>query len=199
MNAYRSPCCFFYSSSGRNALGSVFVEPKSSDRSHSEKKRLPCGRAIDVEKPIKNTELERRWNLQLRDFLTEQGLKYTEQRWKIAQLILSHPGHVSAQEIIDRVRNQYPEIGVATIYRNIKVLCDAEILKESLVTESGTVVYEKYAEDHHDHMVCIDCGEIFEFHDPQIESQQNKVASGMGFKAVSHKHVIYAHCERLKK
>lgn len=165
----------------------------------TEKKRLPCGRSIEVERPIKNVELDKKWNLQLRDFLTEQGLKYTEQRWKIARLILSHPGHLSAQEIIDRVRAEYPDIGVATIYRNIKVLCDAEILKESLMTEAGTAVYEKYDEDHHDHMVCLDCGEIFEFHDDQIETQQNAIAAQMGFRPVSHKHVIYARCEKLKR
>ncbi len=126
--------------------------------------------------------------------MSAHGLKFSEQRWKIAQLILSTKGHFNIQKIVLDVTKAHPEIGPATVYRNIKVLCDAHILKETLVDPTGRVIYEVFDDAHHDHIVCLDCGEIFEFHDPNIESSQEAVTSALRFEEVSHRHVIYAHC-----
>src|SRR6478752_6529721 len=99
----------------------------------SQGKRLPCGRAkIPVSTPPGPQQLET-WQNQLRDYLISQGLKYTEQRWKIAEFILSTGGHLDAQALVDQVKKRHSGIGAATVYRSIKVLCDAAILKESLV------------------------------------------------------------------
>jgi Fur family ferric uptake transcriptional regulator len=166
----------------------------------SPKTFLPCSRP--AEPPLHaavSAAQNAAWQTQLRDFLAEQGLKYTEQRWKIAELILASGGHVDAQQIVERVKEKHPEIGAATVYRNIKVLCDALILKESLTDRQGRVVYEIYEEGHHDHIVCLDCGEIFEFHDDRMEAQQDSVVQAMRFKPVRHRHVIYAHCEYKSK
>ena len=97
------------------------------------------------------------------------------------------------------VQRAYPGIGAATVYRSIKVLCDAKILRETLVDADGRVVYEVFDEDHHDHIVCLDCGAIFEFHDSLIESRQERVAGELAFAPVRHRHVIYARCEYKKK
>lgn len=155
---------------------------------------LPCGRprgpAIVPPTP---SQLEV-WQDQLKTYLVDQGLKYTEQRWKIAELILSTGGHLDSQGLVDQVRKKHAGIGSATVYRTIKVLCDASILKESLTDSQGRVVYEPFDEHHHDHIVCMDCAEIFEFHDEKIESQQSAVAEKMGFEEVRHRHVVYARC-----
>lgn len=162
-------------------------------------KTLPCGRPAPVSMRTGGERKLDRWHDQLRAYLEKAKLKYSDQRWKIAKQILTSTGHFSAQEIVKEVLKAYPGIGSATVYRNIKVLCDAQILKETLVDANGTVVYEPYDEEHHDHIVCLDCGEIFEFHDAKIESQQEKVASEMEFTEVRHRHVLFAHCNRLKK
>ncbi|MGZ3707544.1 MAG: transcriptional repressor, partial [Bdellovibrionota bacterium] len=60
-------------------------------------------------------------------------------------------------------------------------------------------MYEPVDEEHHDHIICVDCGEIFEFHDDQIESQQSQVAREMKFEEVRHRHVVYARCAYKKK
>ncbi len=135
------------------------------------------------------------WQKRLRDYLTQQGLKYSEQRWKIAELILSTGGHLDAQSLVERVKQQHPGIGAATVYRSLKVLTDAHILKESLMDSQGKVIYELFDDDHHDHIVCMDCGEIFEFHDDKIESLQNGIVKEMQFSQVKHRHVIYVHCD----
>jgi Fur family ferric uptake transcriptional regulator len=134
------------------------------------------------------------WQAQLREFLTREGLKHSDQRWKIAELILQTGGHLDAQQIVERVKEKHPEIGAATVYRNLKVLCDASILKESLMDPQGRVVYELFDDHHHDHIICLDCGEIFEFHSDRIEDLQSSIARNMDFSEVRHRHVIFAKC-----
>lgn len=161
-------------------------------------KKLPCGRPAPVTHRTGGERRLDRWHDQLRAYLEKNKLKYSDQRWKIAKQILSSTGHFSAQEIVREVLKAYPGIGAATVYRNIKVLCEAQILKETLVDAGGRVVYEPYEEGHHDHIVCLDCGEIFEFHDTKIEAQQQRVTDNLDFTEVRHRHVIFAHCN-LKK
>jgi Fur family ferric uptake transcriptional regulator len=160
------------------------------------KKLLPCGRApfTHGHARVDRAQLEA-LHKKLRDYLAAEGLKYSEQRWKIAELILSSDGHLDAQSVVDRVKAKHPDIGAATVYRNLKVLCDARILKESLTDPAtGRVIYELYEGEHHDHIVCTDCGEIFEFHSDKIEVLQSAVAREMDFVEVRHRHVIYAKC-----
>ena len=103
-------------------------------------------------------------------------------------------GHLDAQGLVEQVKKKHSGIGAATVYRSIKVLCDASILKESLTDANGRVIYELFDEGHHDHIVCLDCDEIFEFHDEKIELQQSAVVKQLDFREVRHRHVVYAHC-----
>lgn len=157
-------------------------------------KKLPCGRPVpQYERTITEAQIDK-WHSQLKVYLEKNRLKYSEQRWSMAQFILQSSGHFSAQEMVREVLKAHPGIGAATVYRNIKVLCDAQILRETLVDASGRAVYETFDEEHHDHIVCLDCGEIFEFHDSKIEAQQDKAAAQLDFRQVRHRHVIFANC-----
>jgi Fur family ferric uptake transcriptional regulator len=158
-------------------------------------KTLPCGRTKTGLLGPRTPKQFEVWQNQLKKYLTSQGLKYTEQRWKIAELILSIDEHLDAQELVDQVRKKHAGIGAATVYRSIKVLCDASILKESLTDAEGRVFYEPFDEHHHDHIVCLDCNEIFEFCDQKIETLQSAVVEKMDFSEVRHRHVVYAHCK----
>lgn len=161
-------------------------------------KRLPCGRVkVKVEATPSPQQLGL-WKQQLKTYLISQNLKYTEQRWKIVELILSRGGHIDAQDLVDQARKKRTGIGAATVYRSIKVLCEAKILKESLTDVHGKVFYELVLGDHHDHLVCVDCGEIFEFSDHKIESQQGVMLSALNFQEVGHKHVVYARCKYMQ-
>lgn len=155
---------------------------------------LPCGRPKVCEANQPSPELLEVWKNQLRGYLISQGLKYTHQRWKIAELILMTGGHLDAQALVEQVKKMHHGIGASTVYRSIKVLCDASILKESLTDANGRVVYELFEHGHHDHIVCLDCDEIFEFHDEKIELQQSAVIQELDFREVRHRHVVYAHC-----
>ncbi len=158
-------------------------------------KTLPCGRTIPAHSLWKPSEDDfSNWEARLRKYLRSQNLKYTQQRWEIAKLILSSGRHLSAPEIVNRVKKAAPGIGPATVYRSLKVLCDAEILVQSLHGKDGLTIYELPGDDHHDHIICQDCNEIFEFHDKQIEDRQTQVSESMGFAVAGHRHVIYVKC-----
>jgi Fur family ferric uptake transcriptional regulator len=139
-----------------------------------------------------------RWEEMLRTHLESKGLKHSTQRLKIMKYILLLPGHFRVQDIAREIQSVSPGIGAATIYRNIKTLCEAGILRETLVDQDGQTVYELLEDDHHDHIVCMDCRQIFEFHEEGIEEIQNAITSRMKFSESQHRHVIYAHCDYLR-
>lgn len=168
-------------------------------------KALPCGRPRPVKSEARPTVKLKEWLKEWKDkldvYLAEKKLKNSEQRWKVAEIILLNGGHIDAQTLVDRVKTQHPEIGAATVYRTINLLVDAAILKESLIDSSGRAVYELLLDDHehHDHIVCVDCGNIFEFHNDRIEALQNSIVGEMDFAPVRHRHVIYVNCKYRKK
>ena len=166
--------------------------------SPSSRKVLPCGRPLAPESPPLTEARLNEWQEQLRVYLTRENLKYTEQRWQIAKIILLTGGHLDAQQIVEKVRVAHPEIGPATVYRSIKVLCDAKLLEKSHQGMDGRILYELPDEDHHDHIICLDCGEIVEFHDDKIESLQIRISEKLGFQLAGHRHVIHGTCSYLK-
>jgi Fur family ferric uptake transcriptional regulator len=160
---------------------------------------LPCGRPkAPRHVPPSETQLQLAKN-KLSQFLRDSGLKYTEQRWQIAQTILKTGGHLDSQQIVDVVKKHHPEIGAATVYRSIKLLCDANLLERSHQSVDGKIFFELPDDDHHDHIICMDCGEIFEFKDMAIESGQERVANTNGFQLRGHRHVIHGACDFLQQ
>lgn len=159
---------------------------------------LPCGRKKPSTHP-KNSEKPADWRLILSKYLKEKKLRATVQRDRVADLIFSKRSHFDVQTLIKEVQIRHPDIGPATIYRTVNTLCDAGLLQESLQSTAGVTLYEPQEEEHHDHIVCTDCGEIFEFHDEVIEDAQTKALRKLNFQATKHKHVIYAKCSLYAK
>ena len=160
---------------------------------------LNCGRPVSNELKLgtrkRITELLDR----LKQYLIEHNQNITEQRWQIAEAILGSKQHSTAQEMVKIVQEQYPSISTATIYRNIKTLVEAKLLKESLIDSENRVVYEPYDEDHHDHIVCLDCGHIFEFHSEKVEKAQQDILTQHEFEEESHRHILYGRCAYIQK
>jgi len=121
--------------------------------------------------------------------LKKAGLKATLPRIKILE-VLENNGHLSAEDIYKELINLDQDIGLATVYRVLTQFEAAGIvIKHNF--EEGRAVYEIVPDEHHDHMVCIDSGEIFEFHDDVIEKRQAEIASKLGFEIVDHSMVLY--------
>ena len=130
------------------------------------------------------------------DEIRKAGLKVTLPRIKILEILASGGGrHMSAEDIYRRLIEQGEEIGLATVYR---VLTQFE--QSALVTrhhfEGGTSVFELNQGEHHDHIVCMDCGRVEEFMDCGIEERQLDVASKLGFEIAEHNLILYGRCRR---
>ncbi|MBS1958347.1 MAG: transcriptional repressor [Bdellovibrionales bacterium] len=159
---------------------------------------LPCGRRKPQHSPSSGGA-KSAWRTTLGDYLKKEGLRSTTQREHVAEIALGKRTHFEIQVLIRDVQAKYPEISPATVYRSVSTLCDAGLLHETLESNSGVKLYEAADDEHHDHIVCMDCGEIFEFHDEGMEKSQDLATERMGFKPERHRHVIYARCEFKKR
>src|SRR5690606_23766331 len=96
-----------------------------------------------------------------------------------------------------RLAARHPEVGKATLYRNLPILVESGVLCEGPTDPDGQTLYELAGEEHHDHIFCLDCRKIFEFHDEAIERRQDAVAESMKFHTKGHRHVVFASCDYL--
>ena len=130
------------------------------------------------------------------DELKSTGLKATLPRLKILE-IFQQGGqrHMTAEDVFRVLLEERSDIGLATVYRVLTQFEQAGILSRSHF-ESGKAVYELNEGQHHDHLVCLDCGRVEEFYDAEIEKRQNDVATTKGFVIADHALSLYAHCTR---
>ncbi len=130
----------------------------------------------------------------LRDFTRGQGLKNSKRRDLILDHFLKLPGHVSAIEVHDDVRRADPSIGRTTVYRALRLFCDAGIAT-SIELRDGLARFEPALfRGHHDHLICVRCGRIDEFLSPEVEQQQEEIAARSGYRLISHRHQLYGMC-----
>ena len=125
-------------------------------------------------------------------YLEDHNLKQTKQREAILDVFLGASGHVTSEDLFQRVRDSHPSIGYTTVYRTLKLLCDAGLAIERHF-EDGVTRYE-IEHEHHDHLVCTKCGKIVEFECQMIETAQNEIADRYGFRVLRHRHELYGHC-----
>ena len=129
--------------------------------------------------------------MEQRKELRKAGLKITLPRLKILEIFEgAHQRHLSAEDIYKELLNSEEDIGLATVYR---VLTQFEAA--GLVTrhnfEGGHSVFELDDGEHHDHMVCVDTGEVIEFYNERIEELQQQMAAEHGFEILDHSLVLY--------
>jgi len=129
-------------------------------------------------------------------FLEEHSLKHTKQREAILDVFLEIEGHITGDDLYQRVRAVHSQIGYTTVYRTMKLLCDAGLAHEH--NFDGLTRYE-IAHEHHDHLVCVRCGKIIEFECEMIESAQESIAATYHFRVLRHRHELYGHCEECQE
>ena len=124
------------------------------------------------------------------------GLKATFPRMKILELFDKAEGkHLTADDVYKLLLSENMDIGLATVYRALTQFEQAGLLERHHF-ESGKSVFERKAVRHHDHLVCINCGHVEEFHDEEIERRQKKIAKERGFTIQAHAMYLYAECIR---
>ena len=128
--------------------------------------------------------------------LKSTGLKATLPRLKILEIFQkSSQRHMSAEDVFRALLDERSDVGLATVYRVLTQFEQAGILSRNNF-EGGKAVFELNEGQHHDHLVCLDCGRVEEFYDPQIEQRQQAVAEKRGFALAEHALSLYAHCTK---
>lgn len=123
--------------------------------------------------------------------LRKAGLKVTLPRVKILEILqLPENQHISAEELYKILIEKDEEIGLATVYRVLNQFDDAGIVTRHHF-DSGKSVFELSTKQHHDHLVCLSCGKVIEFHDEVIETRQRDIAERNGIKLTNHSLYLY--------
>ena len=127
--------------------------------------------------------------------LKSKGLKVTNQRKAVLKALSSKPDqHLTAEEIYELVRVDTPEIGIATIYRTIQLLCELGLI-DKLNLDDGYVRYEIGKEDknehHHHHLICVNCGKVLKFDDDLLDELEKQVEKTTGFIVHDHELKMY--------
>lgn len=131
--------------------------------------------------------------------LKKAGLKATLPRLKILRILeaAGHP-HMTAEEVYKELLKMDEEVGLATVYRVLTQFEGAGLVIRHNF-EGGRSVFELNQGSHHDHMVCLECGKVFEFYDTAIEERQRRIAEKAGFHIDDHSLYLYGMCEGMKK
>ncbi len=130
----------------------------------------------------------------LRDFTRGRGLKNSKRRDLILERFLKLPGHVSATDVHEDVRRADPAIGRTTVYRALRLFCDAGIATSIELRDEPARFEPALFRGHHDHLICVRCGRIDEFLSLEVERQQEEIAARNGYRLLSHRHQLYGLC-----
>ena len=120
----------------------------------------------------------------------KRGMRMTGQRRTIAQVIAGSDDHPDVEELHRRASAVDSGISIATVYRTVKLFEDAGIL-ERLDFRDGRARYEEASDEHHDHLIDLQSGEVIEFHNEDIEKLQEFVARELGYRLVDHRLELY--------
>lgn len=131
-------------------------------------------------------------------FIQDQGLKTTRQRNTIVSVFFRMRGHISVEELLLEVKKVNPKIGYATVYRTLHLLVESNLVEERRFGD-GLARYEGHSDvEHHDHMICLECGNISEFYNPSLEALQEQLAEENNFQIFRHRLELYGACKDKK-
>jgi Fur family ferric uptake transcriptional regulator len=126
--------------------------------------------------------------------IRKKGLRRTLQRDLILEVFLQTEDHVSSEDLYWLVHKKDPTIGYTTVYRTLKLLAEAGLAREVSFGDGKTYYEHHYKHQHHDHMICTECGKVIEFFSPDIERLQDEMAAKHGFKPTYHNLRILGIC-----
>ena len=123
--------------------------------------------------------------------LKKEGLRYTNQRQAVWDEIKSNDDHRDAEQIYNALRNNNLNVSRATVYRTIDVLVKNRLARKMDVGDGRSLYESRLDDEHHDHMICLDTGDIIEFFNEELEDLQDKIAKKHGYKVVRHVHQLF--------
>ena len=126
----------------------------------------------------------------LLELCNERGLRMTDQRRVVAQVLQDASDHPDVEELHRRAAAVDSRISIATVYRTVRLFEEAGILTRHDFGD-GRARYEQAPDEHHDHLIDARSGKVVEFHSPEIEKLQEKVARKLGFRLIGHRLELY--------
>ena len=132
--------------------------------------------------------------------LKEKGLKITKQRMVVLKALAScEDKHLTAEEIYEIVKADFPEIGLATVFRTIQLFVELDLV-ESIQLGDGYVRYEigKFQGEethHHHHLICLECGKIISFRDDLLDELEARIMESASFQVINHEVKLYGYCK----
>ena len=132
-----------------------------------------------------------------KQLLKKNGLKFTIQREVILETLYNSDEHLTPEALHHLIQERHPNLktGIATVYRTLSLLEDENIVTSLSFGAQGKK-YELGAKDHHDHLICTECGSITEFVDEAIEQRQHEITDALNFKMQDHSMQIYGICSK---
>lgn len=147
-------------------------------------------RDVGAESKKAIAEAQSRWTA----FAKERKLRSTSQRDTVCSVFFGRAGHHTVEELLDHVRERDTGIGYATVYRTLKLLVEAGLAHESNFGDGLTRYEFQLEEEHHDHIICLDCRAIIEFENDEIEALQDRIAESLDFRLETHSLELYGRC-----
>lgn len=141
---------------------------------------------------------------QFKNMLREKGLKVTNQRLLVLEVLSENRDrHMTAEDIYELVKEGYPEIGLATIYRTVQLLLDMQLV-DRINLDDGCVRYEighqtgEHSRHHHHHLICRTCGKVISFDDDLLEELESHIEEKLGFHVLDHELKFYGQCKECR-
>ncbi len=132
-------------------------------------------------------------------YLRERGQKMTGPRETVLEAFLRLESHVTAEELLAAARRIDPTIGHATVFRTIKLFADAGLARGACPDEGARRFEHAYRHAHHDHLICVGCGAVVEFHDEALERAQKVIYRAHGYKPSGHRLELQGYCPSCAK
>ena len=123
--------------------------------------------------------------------LKKEGLRFTEQRKSIWDEITSSDDHREAEDIFLSLRKKNINVSRATVYRTIDVLVKNNLVRKLDIGDAPSKYENKIDSHHHDHMICLETGDIIEFYNEELENLQDEIAKKHGYKVIRHVHQLF--------
>ena len=136
--------------------------------------------------------------VEVEQLLKVKGVRLTAQRQLVVRRAVAYL-HFTSEELVRDVRSIDPSVARGTVYRTLALLHDVGVV-EKHDFRYGPPNYEvTFAKAHHDHLMCVECGEIIEFQEPRVETLQEAVVKRYGYQLLSHTHKLYGLCRRCQR
>ena len=130
-------------------------------------------------------------NNSLINALKKEGLRYTNQRQAVWDEIKSNEDHRDAEEIYGALRKKNLNVSRATVYRTIDVLVKNRLVRKMDLGDGRSLFEPRLDDEHHDHMICLETGDIIEFYNKELEDLQDTIAKKHGYKVIRHVHQLF--------